>query len=574
MEKGLNSPIVSIRSLRDIIRMLKIHVSIPCHALSRGLLDLCLIGIIGSLVFSGCGTSNHTSKESTQRVFTLNLATEPPDLDPAKITDLTSFTVVMNLFRGLTLLNGDNQVEPALAERWTVSPDGKHYVFHLRQNAVWSDGKPVTAYDFLDGWKRALTPDTGSEYAFFLFDIQGAKDFYDGTLKDFHQTGVKALSAKTLSVQLNRPVPFFTALMASPVSYPTRLDLLEKYRDKYAEAGNLVSCGPYLLKTWQHEDQIELTPNPTYYGPKPQVDLVRMLMINDANTSVVMYENGELDYIETPSSIPSFDVRRLQNRPDYHKGLMYALYYLGFNTRLKPFDDVRVRKAFAMAVDRRIFPQLLQSGQRPLAGLIPPGMTGHNDQTGIEFNPSQAKALLAEAGYPDGKGFPEVNFAFRSLYDIQKEAEIVQSQFKEHLNVPVRLKNMEWKVFLKALSKPSPENPIHLYRLSWFADYPDPDTFMSLFIKESGNNYTGWSDAQYDQWTKQAVVTLSSTQRAQLYEKAQRRLLQEQAIIVPFFMAEKGYLLNPRVNGIQVNALNVINLDQLRVGSASQVSPP
>jgi oligopeptide transport system substrate-binding protein len=535
----------------------------------------CLLsGVLVLCLLSGCTGVSPSETATDSRVFTLNLATEPPDLDPAKITDLTSFTVVMNLFRGLTLLNGNNAVEPALAESWTVSPDGKHYVFHLRKDAVWSDGKPVTASDFLDSWKRVLTPETGSEYAFFLFDIQGAKDYYDGKQTAFDQVGVKAMSPKTLAVQLNRPVPFFTALMASPVSYPARLDLLQKYRDKYTEAGNLVSCGPYLLKTWQHEDQIELTPNPTYYGPKPQVDLVRMLMINDANTSVVMYENGELDYIETPSSIPSFDVRRLQTRSDYHKGLMYALYYLGFNTRLKPFDDVRVRKAFAMAVDRRIFPQLLQSGQRPLTGLIPPGLTGHNNQTGIEFNPEKAKTLLAEAGYPEGKAFPEVSFAFRSLYDIQKEAEIVQSQFKEHLNVPVRLKNMEWKVFLKALSKPSPENPIHLYRLSWFADYPDPDTFMSLFIKESGNNYTGWSDAEYDQWTKKAVVTLSPEQRAQLYEKAQRRLLQEQAIIVPFFMAEKGYLLNPRVKGLMVNALNVINLDQLSVDSPHQVSAP
>jgi oligopeptide transport system substrate-binding protein len=301
------------------------------------------------------------------------------------------------------------------------------------------------------------------------------------------------------------------------------------------------------------------------------VDAVEMLMVNDANTSVVMYENGELDYIETPTSIPTFDVRRLRSRPDFHKGTLFAQFYMGFNTKVKPFDDPRVRRAFVMALNRQVFPQLLQSGQQPIASWIPPGMAGYNPEIGLTFNPAEAKRLLAEAGYPDGKGFPPVALSFRTLYDVQKEAEIAQALWRQNLNVPVRLRNMEWKVYLKKLSEaPSASDPIYLFRLSWYADFPDPDTFMSLFTAANGNNHTHWSHPDYERWVNQAVVTLDPQQRQALYDKAQRLLLEREAAIIPIYVAEKGYLLKPTVSGLRINSLNLINLDSLVVRSASR----
>lgn len=514
-----------------------------------------------SLVLSSCQAIHSSEARPGERVFTLNLGTEPPELDPAKVTDLTSSSVLLNLMRGLTQLGATSEPIPAVAERWELSKDGLHYIFYLRKDALWSDGRPVTASDFVNGWKRSLTAESASEYAFFLFDVKNAKGFFDKKVTDFAQVGVHALDDHRLQVDLERPVPFFLSLVAAPVAMPVREDNIRQYGDQFTEAGKFITNGPYLLDAWVHEERIRLKPNPRYYGHHPEIDRVEMLMVNDANTSVVMYENNELDYIETPTSIPSFDVRRLRKRPDYHSGKLFALYYFGFNTDVPPFNNPKVRQAFAYALDRSYYPRLLQSGQQPTTSLIPPGMLGYNDTLGLPYNPEKAKQLLTEAGYPDGKGFPTVELSYRTLYDIQKESEIAQYLWRKNLNVNVRLRNMEWKVFLKKLDDKS--EPIQIYRLSWYADFPDPDTFMSLFTKTNGNNHTRWGSTEYDQWVSEAVVTLSPEKRKALYDQAQRVLLEDSAAIIPVYVAEKGYLLRPTVKGLQVNGLNLLNLDNL-----------
>ncbi|MBY0402547.1 MAG: peptide ABC transporter substrate-binding protein, partial [Cyanobacteria bacterium] len=438
-----------------------------------------------------------------------------------------------------------------------------HYVFHLRHNAQWSDGKPVTAQHFVDGWRRGLTPANGSEYVSFLFEIKNAKAFYDGKLKDFQQVGVHALGPSVLKVDLERPIPYFLSLVASAVAYPARLDNIQRDGEQFTEAGKFITNGPYLLNSWKHEDRMGLVPNPLYYGSKPKVDFVEFLMVNDANTSVVMYENNELDYIESPSSISSFDIRRLKTHPDYHSGILFGMFYLGFNTTAKPFDNPKVRQAFGYALDRTYFPKLLQSGQQTTLSWIPPHLFGYNPKIGLPFNPVKAKKLLEEAGYPDGKNFPPVELSFRTMYDIQKEAEIAQYQWKKNLNVSVTLRNMEWKVYLKRLGEQ--KDPVQLYRLSWFADFPDPDTFMSLFTKNNGNNKSRWKSHQYDEWIQEASVERNPKQRQQLYDKAQELLIEQEAVILPLYVGRKSYLVKPYVHGLTVNPLNLIDLDGLDI---------
>jgi oligopeptide transport system substrate-binding protein len=522
-----------------------------------------LVLIAGLFCLSGCSplagapSAAQDASMRAERVFRMNLATEPPNLDPVKCTDLTSFIVVLNTMRGLTRFDATDRPVPAIAERWTVSPDGRRYVFHLRRNARWSDGKPVTARDFVYNWRRALEPDTGAEYAFFLFDIENAKAFYDGQIKDFSQVGVHAPDDWTLDVRLARPVAYFAGLLASPVAMPARQDLVAAGGEKRF----LVSNGPYTIARWRHDQSLTLKPNPVYFGPKPQVDRVEMLMVNDTNTSVVMYENNELDYIESPSSISGQDIRRLRKRPDAHSRAINAIYYFGFNVQKPPFDQPKVRQAFAYALDRRYFPKLLQSGQKPLSSFIPPGLLGYNPNAGIDFDPVKAKQLLAEAGYPDGKAFPTVELAFQSRYDIRKEAEIAQFLWKKNLNVPVRLRSLDWKVFLSQLKN----DPPALFRLNWYADYPDADSFMGLFLSTNGNNYTGWKSADYDALVTQAAVTLDPRERQRLYDRAQALLLQEQTVVLPSFISEKLYLVKPHVHGVTVNGLNLLQLDHLAV---------
>ncbi len=528
--------------------------------------------VFAVLLMAGCGSPGDIAGGPAGNVFRMNLGTEPPDLDPIRMTDLTSFTVVQNIMRGLTLIGEGQEVVPAVAERWDVSADGLTYTFYLRENAQWSDGKPVTAHDFLYGWRRALTSENGAEYAFFLFEIENARSFYEGKITDFSQVGAKALDDKTLQVKLERPVAFFLGLMAAPVSMPMREDVIEKYGDQFVEAGHYVTNGPYTLDTWVHEERIVLRPDSRFYGNKPKVGAVVMYMINDANTSVVMYENNELDYIETTTSIPSFDVRRLRKFPEAKVTSLHRINYIAFNTNKPPFDDPRVRRAFAHALDRSYYPRLMQAGEQPIASFITPGLEGYNPDIGLKYDPAKAKQLLAEAGFAGNlpaENFPRITLGYRTMYDIQKEAEIAQFQWKKDLGVDVKLDNMEWKVYLSRLK----QDPPHLYKLGWFVDYPDADSFMALWIAESGNNYTRWHNPEYDRLVKTAAVTLDPEKRQALYDAAQRILLEEEAVLIPLYVAEKTYLLKPWVRGFKINEINLINLDSLSVAGQTENTP-
>jgi oligopeptide transport system substrate-binding protein len=288
-------------------------------------------------------------------------------------------------------------------------------------------------------------------------------------------------------------------------------------------------------------------------------------MINDANTSVVMYENNELDFIETTTSIPSFDVRRLRKNPDVHTSILHRINYFGFNVKKPPFDNPKVRQAFAYALDRDYYPELLQSGQKPTTSFISPGLVGYNPNVGLKYDPQKAKRLLAEAGYPNGQGFPTVHLSYQTLYELQKEAEIAQYLWKKNLNVNVRLDNVEWKVLLSKLHDDPPE----IFRMGWFVDYPDPDSYLNLFLSDSGNNYTNWKNKTYDALVNQAVVTMDPVKRKALYDQAQRLLLEKMAVIVPTYVAEKTYLVKPYVHGLQMSPLNLPNYDHLELVSSN-----
>lgn len=529
-----------------------------------------LIVLLAVSLLAGCGQFDAApSSVNPTRTFRMNLGTEPPDLDPAKTDDLTSFSVLLPLLKGLTQFDADMRPVPAIAESWAVSPDGLRYVFHLRKDARWSDGRPVTTDDFLFAWQRALTPATGAPYVFFLYELKNGKAFYEGKIKDFSRVGVHASDARTLIVDLERPTPFFLDLAAAPVMLPLRRDLVTKYGDQFTEARHMLSDGAYRMTQWTHEEKIVLTPNPYFYEKspdrRPQVKAIEMYMINDANTSVVMYENGGLDFIETTTSIPSFDVRRLRKSPDCHTNILHRISYFGFNVNKPPFDNPKVRQAFAYALDRSYYPRLMQSGQKPMTSWITPGLVGYNPKRGLAYNPQKAKQLLAEAGYPEGKGFPTVRLSFQTLYDIQKEAEIAQYLWKKNLNVNVRLDNMEWKVLLSKLD----EDPPQIFRLGWFVDYPDADSFMNVFLSGSGNNHTQWKSRRYDNLVQKAVITLNPAERQKLYDEAQHLLLEKATAIIPVYASEKTYLVKPHVQGLTINSLNLPDFDRLKISPVS-----
>jgi oligopeptide transport system substrate-binding protein len=512
-----------------------------------------LLFILISIV-AGCAFDTPQSASGIS-VFKMNLSTEPPTLDWSLATDGVSIMVIDNLMEGLTQFDDQLRLQPAVAKRWTVSHNGKTYTFYLRDDVYWTDGKPVTAYDFEYSWKRLLNPKTAAEYAYFLYDLQNAFEYNSGKITDPNAVGVRALDLFTLQVDLKKPIVFFPSITAFTGTYPQRKDLIERYGDRWTEPRYLVTNGPFKLIEWQHEYKLTLAANPGYYADRPRLGLVQMFVVNDRTTALTLYETGDLDLVNLPpEAIPFY-----RNTKDYVKAPLLRGYYYGFNVIKKPFDDARVRRAFSMAIDRTELPRVLRGGEVPTSSWIPQGLLGYNPEIGPKFDPKTAQRLLAEAGYPNGKGMPAVSLVYNTEPVNKLIAENIQAQWKRNLNIHVILDNQEWKVFLKRLKTDTPQ----IFRLGWGADYPDPDNFMVLFTTDSGNNRTHWGNRHYDELIAKAAMETDSEQRAKIYDEAQRILTEQDVPIMSLFIAQQNLRVKSYVKGLKLNAMELLYLKQV-----------
>lgn len=510
-----------------------------------------------AFAFAACRPS---AESDGDRIIRVNLGTEPPSLDWSLATDHVSFNVISNLMVGLTEFDRDLKPAPVIARSWDILNGGKRIVFHLRDDVLWSDGKKVRAQDFEYSWKRLLAPKTASEYAYILFDIANAEAFQRGKIDDHRLVGVTAKDDRTLEVALRHPASYFLSITTFEVTYPQRQDIIEKFGAKWTEPANIVTNGPFLLESWKHEDEISLRANPNFILGKPAVERVHMYMINEKTTALALYEQGRLDFLDN-HSIPIFEKPRLAKREGFRRVPQLRGTYYGFATHKKPFDDARVRKAFALAIDRSVFPRILHGGEEPSTSWIPPGMLAHNAEIGLSFNPAEARRLLREAGYPDGEGFPQVTLGYNTDEDHKLVAEAIQGMWKQNLGVLVRLENQEWKVYLSRLAS----DPPHIFRLGWGADFPDPDNFMRLFTSTSGNNNTGWGNPRYDRLVDQAAREWNAGKRIQLYNQAQSILCETDVPIVPLFTTAESTLLSPRFTGLEYNSMSRLLLRDVRL---------
>lgn len=511
------------------------------------------------LIFVSCKTAPNSDSSASDNHFRVNLGTEPPSLDWSLATDGVSFNVIANLMVGLTEFNKDLKPAPVIAKSWDIADGGKRIIFHLRDDVLWSDGQKVRAQDFEYSWKRLLNPKTASEYAYILFDVVNAQEYHQGKLADAGEVGVRALDDLTLEVKLRHSASYFLSLTTFEVTFPQRQDIVERFESRWTDPEHIITNGPFTLASWKHENEIQLRANPNYFLGKPVMERVTMLMVSEKTTAVAMYEQGQLDFIDN-RSIPTLEKKRIAKQRGFHNVPQLRGYYYGFATDRKPFNDPRVRKAFAMAIDRETFPKILQGGEKPASSWIPPGMLAHNAKIGVHFNPPEARRLLREAGYPDGQGFPRVVLAYNTEEDHKMVAEAVQSMWQRNLGVVVALDNQEWKVYLKKLQN----DPPHVFRLGWGADYPDPDNFMKLFTANSGNNNTRWKNPRYDQLLELAARELDVKKRIRLYDEAQKILVETDLPIVPLFWTSESTLLNPRFTGLEFNSMARIDLRHVR----------
>ncbi len=480
---------------------------------------------------------------------------EPETLDPAIITGQPEGRVVSALFEGLLRFNAAGQAEPGVAKSWEVSPDGRTYRFHLREEARWSDGQPVTAHDFVRSWQRTLTPATGSQYNYQLFYLRNAEAYASGELEDFSQVGVRALDDRTLEVELTHPTPFFLELCAFPTLFPVRTDLIEQVGDDWVKPEHILTNGAFLLKEWRINDRIHLEKNPGYWDAENvALRTVDILPISKANTAFNFYASGEADLLMDKGLAPPSLLDALMQRPDFHASPFLGVYFLRFNVTRPPFDDVRVRQALALTVDNAaIVRRITRAGELPAEGFVPPGLEGYQPVPGLGYDPERARALLAEAGFPGGRGFPLSVYLYSEGELNEAIAVELQSAWRRELGINIQLARQEWKVYLNSLSSLD----YGIARSSWVGDYPDANTFLDMFITGGGNNRTGWSDAEYDRLIAEAAATADPAVRLDILRRAEELLVLHATPIRPIFYYVGIQFYDPqRLGGIQGNLLD------------------
>lgn len=524
-----------------------------------------------SFLLTGCG-----HRELPANITICN-ANEPESLDPHIVTGISEMRITKALFDGLTKLEPRNAAPvPAIAARWDISPDGRTYTFHLRTNAVWSTGEPITSDDVVWSWFRALNPATAGDYAGQLFYIKGAEDWYNGKIKEQSQVGIRALDSRTVQVELNSPLAFFLELCSFPTLAVVPRHVIEKHGDRWLHAKPLPTSGAFTLGSWRVNDKVRLLRNLRYWdAANTASEIIDVLPTGSANTALNLYETGVADIVWDKDLVPTELMDVLVKRPDFHSFTYLGTYFYRFNVTKKPFDDARVRRAFALATDKnRIIAKLTKGAEQPATHFVPLGVANYTAPTAPGFEPEAARKLLADAGFPGGKGFPRVTYTFFSAAGggAKQHGKIgveLQQMWRDALGVDIELRQIERKVFYSAQSKLDYD----ISTSSWIGDYNDANTFLDLFTSTSGNNRTGWKNARYDALIKEANLQTDLQQRAEIFRQAETILISEDAPIVPlYFYAGFNYFDPNKIGGIWQNILDEHPMQYIyKVGRWSKV---
>ena len=497
------------------------------------------------------------------RIVSSNMA-EPGTLDPAKARGTHESWPLQHLFVGLTRVNKDGKVENALADKIEISEDGKVYKVTLKDGLKWSDGNPITAEDFEFAWKRVLDPKMESQYAYQLYYIAGAEEYNKGKGKA-DSVGVKAVDAKTLQVTLKQPTAYFDSLMGFYTYYPVSKKVVEANADWAKDPKTLVSNGAFTLKDWTHNSKIVMDKNPNYYeADKVKIDGIDLDIIEDQSTVYQKYVAGEYNMVvELPTEVTA--KLRAEKNPELVIGPNVALYYYNLNPAVKPLNNVKVRKALSLALDRKVITdQITQGGQLPATAIVPPGLL---DDTGKEFSDAnkdliktdveEAKKLLTE-GLAEEKMTPadvKLTILYNTSENHKKIAEAIQQMWNKELGIKTELENVEFKVKIDRENA----HQFEISRSGWTGDYLDPMTFMDLWITGASNNYVNYSNPEYDKLVKEAQTSTDQKLRMDNMKKAEKMILEDMAI-VPIYFYTHPYAVKPNVKGITKNAINYPSL--------------
>lgn len=483
----------------------------------------------------------------------IGIGAEPQSIDPAISNEASGNTIIHQLFEGLVTLDSiDLSIRPGVAEKWTISDEGRKITFKLNSEAKWSNGKKVSALDFVWSWKRILNKKTGSRHASHLFHIVGAEELYNGTLKPNTKFGIEAKDERTLVVTLKSATPFFMTLAASKYLLPVPSETVQKFGEKkWLLPKNIVSNGPYILKEKVLNKHIIATKNPHYWDRKKvAIEKIVFKPIEDVAVEEKYFRTGKL---HITNSIPIINAKKFiaEKKPEVVITPFLATSYLSINTDEKPLNDQRIRKALSLAIDRTlIVEKVTGTGQKPAQNFVPQNTVGYFgpkilNKTVTNENIKTAKKLLSEAGYPNGKGFPKVEVLYNTHEDVKTFLVAIQQMWKKNLNISVSLHNQEWRVFLDNFKQKN----YQIARGAWSANYPDPLAFLTMFYSNDVNNRVGWKNKKYDKELKKTEIELDFDKRNQYFSNAEKILMDELPIIpIYHFTRLKQVSTSVRVN--------------------------
>jgi oligopeptide transport system substrate-binding protein len=491
---------------------------------------------------------------------------DPADLDPQVVVAFTDTVIDYALFEGLTTLDAKtSRAVPGLAERWDVSPDGRVYTFHLRPNARWSNGDGVTAGDFVYSFQRILTPSFAAGYAYMLWPIKNAEAFNSGRITDFSQVGVRALDAATLEVTLERPTPYLPALAAHNTWLPVHKPVIERFGrmdekgTAWTRPGNLVGNGAFTLAEWVPNARVAVVKNPLYWdAANTRLNRIEFYPIERPDIEDLNYRSGQL-HATYALPMSKVDAYRSHVPSDFRSDMALQCYYLFINVNRPPFDNVKLRLALAHALDREVLSRDVTKGLYPPArSLTPPDCGGYTARAGISDDFAEARRLLAEAGYPGGRGLPSIEVQCYETEVPLRMLEVIQAMWLKELGVRITIAQVEQKT----LFQNQQDRNYSISFSGWIADVPDPVTFLGTMVTGGGNNWAGWSNREFDRLVDEAAGTTDNARRLELFQKAEAIMLGE-APLIPLYFRPQVYALSPAVHGWTTNSIGFHELNRI-----------
>jgi oligopeptide transport system substrate-binding protein len=489
---------------------------------------------------------------------------EPSSLDPNIATDFSIY-VTSQLFDALYRLQDDGTLKMLGAESYEVSEDGLIWTFKLNPNAKWSDGQPVTADDWVYSWLRALSPELGSAVATFMTAIKGASDYTAGTITDPAEVGLRAVDPLTFEVAMAQPSPQFQAVAGLPYLTPVPRHVIEQFGDEWTEAPNLVSNGPYKLEAWDHDQQIVLARNENYGSEPPAIERA-LLTIATGDPCVAQVQAYEADEVDFATCVPSQDIARMRDQyPDeFSLQPLSATIFPAFDNSQEPWNDVRVRQAFSLAIDRQAIVDVLTEGtSEPAPLLVPEGIEGRDDSHALTGTVDDAKQLLADAGYPDGAGFPEFTITTTVARGRKELAELVQQMWKDNLGVTGTVEVLEENAY-RAWVNARKDEPYDIQINAWYTDYVDPNNwYKEVFVDDYRNMH--FTNEEFIDLVDQAAFELDEAKRAEHFTQADA-ILEREVPAIPAYYPTDIQLRKPWLQGLgHTDVLGLYYISEARI---------